>query len=248
MFMRCYALCVLLLVTTAVTASEITVSAASSLTNAFQEIARQYEAKHPDTKVFLNFAASGVLQQQIANGAPVDVFASADEKTMNQIVEAGFIHNDSIKRFAKNQLVVITPAASKNKPLQLTDLQQDTFTRIALSHPESVPTGHYSKTALEHAGLWQSLQTKIIRTQNVRHSLDYVARNEVDAGFVYQSDAILLPDKVQIAFGVETPDNIFYPIAMLRHSPNTHEASKFIDYVLSPSGQAILASYGFLAP
>lgn len=102
MFMRCYALCVLLFVTTVAPASEITVSAASSLTNAFQEIARQYEAEHPDTKVFLNFAASGVLQQQIANGAPVDVFASADEKTMNQIVEAGFIHNDSIKRFAKN--------------------------------------------------------------------------------------------------------------------------------------------------
>lgn len=228
--------------------SEITVSAASSLTNAFQELAQNYQTEHPETKVLLNFAASGVLQQQIARGAPVDIFASADEKTMDLAIAEGQIDNESHRPFAKNQLVVITPIKAQTSLTQLTDLQSPAIQRIAVGNPDSVPVGQYTKTSLTKAGLWEALQDKVIHTQNVRHSLDYVARNEVDAGFVYNTDAALQPDKVNVAFSVQTPVDIIYPIAITRHSNNPAEAEKFIAYLLAPAGQAVMAKYGFIAP
>lgn len=229
-------------------AGEITVSAASSLTNAFQEIAQNYQTEYPETTVLLNFAASGVLQQQIARGAPVDIFASADEKTMDLAIAEGQIDNESHRPFAKNQLVVITPIKAQTSLTQLTDLQKPDIQRIAVGNPDSVPVGQYTKVSLSEAGLWDALQEKTIHTQNVRHSLDYVARNEVDAGFVYNTDAALQPDKVNVAFAVETPVDIIYPIAITSHSSNPTEAKKFIDYLLSPAAQAVMAKYGFLAP
>lgn len=229
-------------------AAEITVSAASSLTNAFQQIAQHYQTAHPETKVLLNFAASGVLQQQIARGAPVDIFASADEKTMNLAIAEGHIDNESHRPFAKNQLVVITPFKAQTSLTQLTDLQKPEIQRIAVGNPDSVPVGQYTKVSLAEAGLWEALQEKVIHTQNVRHSLDYVARNEVDAGFVYNTDAALQPDKVAVAFTVPTPVDIIYPIAITSHSNNPTEAARFIDYLLSPAGQAVMSSYGFIAP
>ena len=231
-----------------VSANEITVSAASSLTNAFQEIAKNYQTEYPETEVLLNFAASGVLQQQIARGAPVDIFASADEKTMDLAIAGGQIDNESHRPFAKNQLVVITPIQAQTSLTQLTDLQQADIQRIAVGNPDSVPVGQYTKISLMEAGLWDVLQDKVIQTQNVRHSLDYVARNEVDAGFVYNTDAALLADKVSVAFTVETPVDIIYPIAITKQSSNPTEAEKFINYLLSPAGQAVMTKYGFIAP
>lgn len=238
----------LILISSNVWANEITVSAASSLTNAFRDIAEQYQTENPASKVFLNFAASGVLQQQIAHGAPVDIFASADEKTMDLLVQQQFIQNDSLQLFAKNQLVVITPIDSKIRLSDLSDLQQPAIKRIAISNPDSVPVGHYSKIALQKNLLWEVLQEKTIRTQNVRHSLDYVARKEVDAGFVYRTDALLAPDQVQIALTVDMQENVHYPIAITRNGTNKIEAANFIRYVLSAAGQKILAQYGFNAP
>lgn len=238
----------LLLASHTVWANEITISAASSLTNAFKEVAEQYQIEHPQRKVFLNFAASGVLQQQIARGAPVDIFASADEKIMNLAVAGGHINTASLQAFAKNQLVVITPAKSTSRLKQLSDLQNDAIERVAISNPDSVPVGQYTKITLLELNLWEALQAKVIRTQNVRHSLDYVARNEVDAGFVYNTDALLFAEKVTVAFTVTTPVEIVYPIAITQSSANPTKAAKFIDYLLSDAGQAILIKYGFISP
>jgi len=241
-------LVLLLLLSVSTSANEITVSAASSLTNAFQEIVQNYQTEYPETKVLLNFAASGVLQQQIARGAPVDIFASADEQTMDLAMADGLMNRASHRSFARNRLVVITPVNSKTILTQLTDLQQAGIERIAIGNPDSVPVGQYTKIALSEAGLWDTLQEKVIRTQNVRHSLDYVARNEVDAGFVYNTDAALLPEKVNIAFTVQMPADIIYPIAITRNSRNPAEAEKFIEYLLSAAGQAVMTKYGFITP
>ena len=121
-------------------------------------------------------------------------------------------------------------------------------TGIALGTPESVPVGRYAKQVLEKAGLWQQLQPKFIYTQNVRQSLDYVFRGEVDAGFVYATDAAVSPVKVRIALEVPLERPILYPIAAVKSSGNVNRAVDFIAFVRSSAGQAILAKYGFLAP
>ena len=132
-----------------VCAAEITVSAASSLTNAFKDIAANFEAAHPEHSVLLNFAGSGALLQQMAKGAPVDVFASADQETMNKAQAQGLLNDASRQDFVRNTLVVITPNNSPLELKQLTDLQQDALQRLAVSNPDSVPVGRYSKQALQ---------------------------------------------------------------------------------------------------
>ena len=167
-------------------ADEITVSAAASLTNAFSDIKVLYEKKHPETTIHLNFAASTPLLKQIQEGAPVDVFASADQETMDAAVKSQVINTQSRKNFVRNTLVLIVPKGGK-KPAKLEEIMA--FERLAIGNPNSVPAGRYTKQALSKAGLWEKAQKKAIFGTNVRQVLDYVARGEVDAGFVYGTDA-----------------------------------------------------------
>jgi molybdate transport system substrate-binding protein len=229
-------------------ADDLVVSAASSLTNAFQSVAKAYEAKHPDTHVVLNFAASDVLLQQIANGAPADVFASADQAAMDKAESKNVLLKGSRKNFAANQLVLIAPTASTLKLSGLRDLTQPAIKRIAAGDPASVPVGRYTKGALEAQGLWESLSAKTVLAQNVRQSLDYVARDEVDAGFVFATDAAIAKDKVKVIMTVPTTTPISYPMAVIAQSKHQAEAQAFESYVLSSEGQAVLAQYGFLKP
>jgi molybdate transport system substrate-binding protein len=229
-------------------AGEIVVSAAASLTNAFKDIAQAYEAQHAGNKVSLNFGASGALLQQMAKGAPVDVFASADQETMDQAVKQNLVRARDRQDFVRNSLVLIVPADGKPAIGKLGDLTQAEVKRIAIGNPASVPVGRYTRQALETARLWSAVEPKMIGTQNVRQSLDYVARGEVDAGFVYMTDAALVKDKVRVAFDVPLDTEIRYPIARAAGSANAAEASRFIAFVLSPPSQAILSRYGFRKP
>jgi molybdate transport system substrate-binding protein len=130
----------------------------------------------------------------------------------------------------------------------LADLQQPAVKRIALGSPSGVPAGRYAKGALEAAKLWAAVGLKAVYAQNVRQALDYVARGEVEAGFVYATDAALQKDKVKVAFVVATETPIRYPIANVAGSPNADAARKFLDFVLSPAAQAVLRHYGFGRP
>jgi molybdate transport system substrate-binding protein len=224
--------------------ADLTVSAAASLTQAFQEIGPQFESQNPETKVKFNFGASGALMQQIANGAPVDVFASADTDTMDKAVDKGVVATD-VKIFTTNKLVLIFPIQSKASLQQLADLKKPEFRRLAMGTPASVPAGHYAQDTLEKAGLWLELKQKMINTANVRQALDYVSRDEVDAGFVYASDAQLMQDKVKVALQVQTPTPIQYPIAKVVGSTQQSAAKKFIDFLQTPKAQAILKKHGF---
>lgn len=234
-----------LLVSGASQAGELTVSAAASLTDAFRTIAQDYEARS-GTKVLLNFGASGALLQQIAKGAPVDVFASADQETMNQAQQQNLIAER--QDFTRNALVLIVPADSRLAVAALGDLGQAGMKRITIGNPASVPVGRYAKRALEAANLWTALEPKLIHAQNVRQALDYVVRGEVDAGFVFATDAAIMKDKVKVALNVPVEVPISYPIARVAAGANAEEARRFIAYVLSPAGQEILARYGFLKP
>jgi molybdate transport system substrate-binding protein len=229
-----------------VPAGELTVSAAASLTDAFKEIGRAFEVQQPGTEVRFNFAASDALVQQLAAGAPVDVLATADQDSMDKAAAQKLIEPATRSNFARNTLVAIVPADSTLVPEGLPDLERADVERIALGNPTSVPAGRYARDALERAGRWPALEAKAIYTQNVRQALDYVARAEVDVAFVYATDAAIRKDQVRVAFTVATEVPINYPIAAI--AGKSAEARRFLDYVLSPRGQAMLARYGFLPP
>lgn len=227
-------------------ADELTVSAAASLVDAFGEIATAYQRAHPGTRVHLNTAASGVLLQQISHGAPVDVFASADALSMEQAAQRGLIVPAQRFVFAGNTLVVVVPLrTAAATPRRLQDLAAPAIKRIAMGNPDTVPAGRYARSGLEAARLWQPLADKRITAQNVRQALDYVARGEVDAGFVYGSDAQAVAHRVRTAFVVPLAQPIQYPIAQVARSANAEQARRFIAYVRSPAGQAVLLRHGF---
>lgn len=226
---------------------ELVVSAASSLTQAFRELAPAFEAQNPGTRLLLNFGASDALLAQIARGAPADVFASADQETMDRAEADRRLVPGTRRDFAGNALVVVTPAGGP--PLKsLADLQRPEVRRIALGNPSGVPAGRYARAALEAAQLWTMLEPKAVFAQNVRQALDYVARGEVEAGFVYASDAAAQGDKVRLAFAVATPTPIRYPIAVVADGPDPQAARRFVDFVRSPQAQAVLARHGFTKP
>lgn len=238
----------LILASVSAHSADLIVSAASSLTNAFKEVAQDFEAQHPATKVLLNFAASDVLLQQIVKGAPADVFASADQDAMNKAETEKAVQASSRKNFASNQIVLIVPADSTLGIQSLKDLLQPAVKRIAYGNPASVPVGRYTKAALEHENLWDAVSAKGIPAQNVRQSLDYVARGEVEAGFVFSTDAAVMPGKVKVAVRVPSTTPVTYPIAVTSASKQAAVANEFVNYVLSAKGQATLARYGFLKP
>ncbi len=227
-------------------AADVTVSAAISLTQAFRDLAPIFEAAHPGAKLRLNFAASGALLQQIAQGAPVDVFVSADPETMDQAQR--LVPTEQRRNVASNALVVIVPVARSNPPRVLADLTQSGYARIAIGLPASVPVGRYTKAALEATRLWNSIAPKMVGAHNARQALDYVARAEVDAGFVYATDAALMADKVQVAFAVASARPILYPAAVLLQGPNAALGRRFVDFLLTAPAQAVLARHGFGAP
>lgn len=243
------AACLLLLcVAPAGAAQEVTVSAAASLTNAFTEIKGLFEKAHPGVTVRTNFAASNPLLRQMQEGAPVDVFASADQATMDKAASGKLIDPATRVDFALNDLVLVVPADSRLPLKGIRDLASADVRRIAVGNPDSVPAGRYTREALTSAGLWETLQPRYVFGASVRQALDYVRRGEVEAGFVYRTDALIGGDALRIAAVAEGHTPVSYPIAVASAGPNRAAAEQFVKFVLSPEGQAVLAKYGFSRP
>ncbi|MGI9056501.1 MAG: molybdate ABC transporter substrate-binding protein [Pyrinomonadaceae bacterium] len=228
------------------TNESLTVSAAVSLKDASTEIGELYRTK-TGKNINFNFGASGALQRQIETGAPVDVFASAGERQMDELAAKSLIDADSRKDFARNKLVLIVP---QNSILNLTNFDELTnlkVQRIAVGNPKTVPAGQYTEQFFERNNLKNALQAKLILAEDVRQVLDYVIRGEVDAGIVYETDARRAEGKVKIAATAFEGDHepILYPIAVLKDSKQKQSAKEFLDFVLSADGQKILQKYGF---
>ncbi len=232
----------------AAAAQQLTVSAAASLAEAFKEIGQKFEATKSGVTVRYNFAASGVLIQQIAQGAPVDVFASADQETMTRGVDRRLVDPDTRRDFAANVLVLVAPAQGGPELKSLADLSRPEVKRIALGKVATVPVGRYTKQSLEAANLWAPLQPKFVQADSVRQVLDYVARGEVEAGFVYRTDAAIMANKVKVALtaGGHTP--VTYPVAVVSESRQKALAKEFAEYLRSPPAQDVLARFGFAKP
>jgi len=233
----------------------LTVFAAASLTDAFGDIATAFSAANPGVSVAFNFAGSNQLATQIGEGAPADVFASANRKQMDAAIETGRIDADAPQVFVTNRLVVVVPADNPAGIVELTDLAQpDTVVVLAA---EEVPAGQYALEFLGKAsdavGFGSTFRDDVLANvvsyeENVRSVLNKVALGEADAGIVYTSDAISESGVTTI----EIPDELNvlaeYPIAALNDSAYSEEAAAFVAFVLGPEGQDTLARYGFGAP
>lgn len=235
---------------------EIAVSAAASLTEAYTQIAQDFEILHPEIKVIFNFGGSQALAEQINNGAPVDVFASASKKTMQTVVDAGNISSEVVKQFVSNKLVVIVPAGNPGQVVTLQDLTREGL-KIVLAAKE-VPVGQYSLDFFAKAAATSDfpptysddiLRNVVSYEDNVKAVLTKVTLGEADAGIVYTTDAASADEgKIQT---IEIPDEINIPasyfIAMVKNSSHSVEAQLFIDYVLSDAGQSVLSQFGFIS-
>lgn len=228
------------------TAQELTVSAAASLANAMRDIGAAYQAARPGAKLNFNFAASGALLAQLQQGAPVDVFASADRDTMDRAEAARLTRPETRVNFASNELVGVSPSARPPAARSLAELAGAGVRRIAIGTPSSVPAGRYAQAALEAQGLWAAVSPKLVFADNVRQALNYVSRAEVDAALVYRTDALIDKALVRIDYAVATPQAVRYPIAVVAASRNAAAAAEFIRFVAEAPGQAVLARHGFL--
>jgi len=225
---------------------EITVSAAISLKNAFEEIGKLYESKTKTACVF-NFGASGDLLKQIAGGAPVDIFASAAKKDMDEADSQGLTVADTRADFASNSVVLVIPADAKTGLNSFEGLNFAGIKKIAVGNPKSVPAGRYAEDVFNFYNILASIKDKFIYTENVRQVLDYVARAEVDAGVVYATDAAARSKEVKVVAAAPEPSHkpVVYPSAVVKGSKNEAGAKAFIDLVLSDEGRAVLQKYGF---
>ncbi len=231
----------------AATTKEITVSAAISLKNAFEEAGKLYEARNKGVKVLFNFGASGDLVRQIEGGAPVDVFASAAQKDMDEISRKGLIVTGSRVDFAANSVVLIIPVNSGNRIKSFEGLTSSDINRIAVGNFRTVPAGRYAEEVFNYYRMIPNIQNKLIFAENVRQVLDYVARGEADAGVVYSTDARVRGREVKVAATAPAASHkpVVYPIAVIKGTQNEAAARGFISFLRSPEGRKILEKYGF---
>lgn len=229
-------------------AAELIVSAAVSLANPFRDVGTLFEQAEAGRKIVFNFASSGVLLVQLAQGAPVDVLATADTETMDRAQSQGLLAPDTRRALLGNRLVLVVPAGSAAGVSGLQDLAAGTVRRVAIGQPSSVPAGRYAREALRRASLWEKIEPKAIFAQNARQALDYVARGEVDVGFVYATDAAAMPGKVRVAAEVPTESAIVYPVARVKDSRNRVLADAFLAFLGSAQATAVFARHGFSRP
>lgn len=224
-------------------AGEINVSAAASLKNVLGELTATYERTHPKAVIRNNLAASGTLAKQIENGAPADIYISANQKWLNYLENKELLDNASIGVFAHNTLVFVGIGDRQVRGMQ--DLP--VLNRIAIGSPKSVPAGEYARSALEKAFLLPSLTGKLVMGKDVRECLMYAERGEVDGAFVYKTDA-LLAKRARIVFTVpqELYPPIVYPMALTKTGAGKPEAVAFYRFLRSDAARRVISRYGFL--
>lgn len=231
-------------------AQPLTVSAAISTKDAVSELGRAFAASHPGVTLFYNWGSSGSLQKQIEAGAPIDVFVSAAARQMDALEERRLIVPGTRKVIARSLLTVIKPGDSRVDIVKAGDLVEARVGRIVVGNPRTVPAGQYAEESLRALGLWDRLQPKLVFAEDVRQALEYVARGEVDAGFVYTTDAATRGRAVKEAFrpAEDTYRPVVYPVAVVTGARQPALAAAFIDLLLSREGQAVLSRHGFQPP
>lgn len=225
-------------------AEDVHVFAAVSLTDALKEMAPAYEKSSGDKLVF-NLGGSNMLARLIREGAPADVFLSADEVQMDGLGKAGLLLPGSRRTLLSNTLVIVVASEYGAKIASPRDLLS--IRSLALAEPKSVPAGVYARQYLEKLGLWPALAGRVIPTENVRACLAAVEAGNADAGIVYATDA-LISKKVRVAWSVPAADgpDISYPVAIPRDAPHAAAAKRFEEYLGSAPARTVFVRYGFI--
>ncbi|MGG3891012.1 molybdate ABC transporter substrate-binding protein [Metabacillus fastidiosus] len=226
---------------------ELTISAAASLKDAMTVIQNKYKEEHPEVELKFNYGASGSLQQQVSQGAPVDLFFSAAEDKFDKLVEEGNIDEKDGTDLLRNELVLVVPKEGKTVIKDFHDLQKEEVDQISIGIPESVPAGKYAQESLEKIDVWKEIEPKIVYAKDVRQVLSYVETGNVQAGIVYKTDA-LISDKVNIAAtaaaDMHTP--IIYPAGIIKNSKHYEQAKVFYNYLQSDEALKVFTEYGFI--
>ena len=220
------------------------VSAAASLADVLHEIAAHY-----DEPVLFNFGASSMLVRQIQEGAPADLFISADELKMDQLAQRGLIVKKSRVNILSNTLVIVVPSDSALKIMSARDLAGPSIRHVAVAEPQTVPAGIYAKEYLRKIKVWDRITDKLIPTDNVRAALAAVESGNVETGIVYRTDA-LISHAVKIAYEIPRGEGpkIVYPAAVLTDSTQRPAAQKFLNYLRGEPARAVFRRFGFLLP
>ncbi|MDA7026032.1 molybdate ABC transporter substrate-binding protein [Bacillus sp. CLL-7-23] len=225
---------------------QLTVSAAASLKDVLTELASKYEKEHENVKIRFNFGSSGALQQQIEQGAPVDLFFSASEDKFNKLVSNDLISQNNSVKLLKNDLVLIVPKGKTQEIKNFKELTKDSVGKLAIGIPESVPAGKYAKETLSNLHLWNQVQSKFVYGKDVRQVLSYIETNNADAGFVYQTDA-LASDQIEI---VDIAKNnlhspIIYPLGIVKNTKHRRQSDEFYQFLQSDQAIEAMEKYGF---
>ena len=229
-------------------AGELIVAAAASLTDVTKDIAKLYKTKAPDVMLTFTYGASGALQQQIEEGAPVDVFISAAKKQMNALEKKGLIHGSG-KDLLINRIVLIVPAGSSSGIKSFKDTGTDKVKMIAFGNPATTPAGQYGQEILKGLGIVDAVNAKANLGSDVRQVLTWVEMGEVDCGIVFMTDA-LTTNKVKVVAIAEDGSHspAIYPVGIIKASSNKKEAQKFVGFLSSSGAKAIFEKHGFSMP
>jgi molybdate transport system substrate-binding protein len=237
-------LTVLALLAASAQAADIHLSVAASLREAVSELSANFSKKNPGAKFINNFGGSGALAKQIENGAPADLFFSANQKWMDYLKAKKMLDEKRIGILAFNSLVFVGTPDLKVKAMQ--DLT--TLDKIAIGSPKSVPAGEYAMEALTKTGLDKKLANKLVMARDVRECLMYAERGEVSGAFVYKTDALQMAKKVKILFDVpqELYSEVTYPVGLTLSGSTKADAAAFYNYLQTAEAKRILTKYGFV--
>lgn len=226
--------------------TEVTVSAAISLKDALDAIKQAYASQAPSVSLAMNYGASGTLQLQIEQGAPVDVYISAAPKQMDALESKGMLLAGTRKDLLRNGIVLIVPKDSELGIANFQDLLKPDVKKVALGEPTVVPAGKYAQEVLTHLGIYDQVNAKAVLAKDVRQVLTYVETGDVDAGIVYTTDA-LSSSKVKIVANAppDSHEPVIYPVAVIKTAKNAAAAKAFEDFLSGPQARAIFERYGF---
>lgn len=225
--------------------SELIISAAASMQDVLQEIRTLYNQQYPRAKIVFNFGSSGSLQQQIEQGAPVDMFISAAPQQMNNLAAKQLLLGKSRQNLVKNEMVLIVPKNTQSID-GFADLAKTSVGQIALGEPTGVPAGRYAQEILASLNIIDAVNPKAVYGKDVRQVLNYVATGNTDAGIVYRTDALDTQVEIVATASETILSPVVYPVAIVKDSKHPKQAQQFLQFLFSDKAQAIFEQHGFI--
>jgi molybdate transport system substrate-binding protein len=224
----------------------VRVAAASDLTRAFEELGKAFEQKTGITPIF-DFGSSGLLAKQISDGAPYSLFAAANKEYADQVVKSGRCDAASMRAYARGRIVVWCPSGVA-APVKLADLADPRFEKIAIANPEHAPYGKAAKQALEKAGVWPQIESRIVTAESVQAAMKYAQEHTVQASLVALSLAVVTDGGAFLAVDPTLYEPLDQELVVCGNGEEADAARRLVEFIQSPDGREVMTRYGFLLP